>query len=80
MIGTTTLILVDVVGFDKCTTTAGGAVDAVFGCIFLIFAIPILFEFVVEQFFDLWEGYYVGGTAFWRHVLWIGDGQLEDTT
>lgn len=78
VIGPAALIFVDVIWFDEGTATAGGAVDAVFGSVFQVFAIPILFEFVAEKSLDLGKGYHVCGAALGRHVLWISNGQLED--
>lgn len=48
VIRTTALIFVNMIWFDEGATTASRAIDTVFGSVFQVFAIPILFKFVVE--------------------------------
>ena len=43
----------DVCGFDPGAATPCGAVDAVFGRVFLVFSVPFPFEVVVEELFDV---------------------------
>lgn len=72
-------INMDMGRLDPFAATARGAVDAVLGGVFLIFAVPGFLELEVEEVFDVLERDVVGGTALWRHVLGVGDGQGEDT-
>ena len=70
----------DMCGLDPFAAAARGAVDAVFGGVFLVFAVPGFLELEVEEAIDVLEWDVVGGTAFGRHVLRVGDGQGKDTT
>lgn len=70
----------DVFGFDPGAAPAGGAVDAVFGGVFLVFAVPATFEFVVVEFVDVFEVDVFGRAAFWGHVLGVGDAEVEEAT
>lgn len=62
----------DVFGFDPGAAAAGGAVDAVFGGVFLVFAVPAAFEFVVVELVDVFEVDVFCCAAFGGHVLWVG--------
>ena len=66
-------INMDMRGLDPFAATARRAVDAVLGGVFLIFAVPGLLELEVEETFDVLERDVVGGAAFGRHVLRVGD-------
>ena len=72
-------ILVDVRWFDPVATGAGGTVDAVFGGIFLVLLVPLSFEFVVKEPFDMSERDVFGIATFRRHVSGIGHGEGEET-
>ena len=45
----------DVCGFDPGAATPGGAVDAVFGRILMVFSVPSSFEIVVEELIDVFQ-------------------------
>lgn len=69
---------VDVGGFDPGAAAAGGAVEAVFGRVFLVFAVPLALETVVEELFHVFEVNAVLCAAGGRHVLWVRCGEGED--
>jgi len=69
---------VDVGRLDPLAAAAGGAVDAILGGVFLVLLIPLHFETEIEKFVDMFQGDVVGGAAFGRHVLRVGDGEGED--
>ena len=78
MVRTTTTIRVDICRLDPLAAFSGGAVDAILSCIFLKFSVPKILEFAVKQSIDVFERDYVGCAARGRHVLRIGDRQIED--
>ena len=78
-VGTAGGVEVDVGGLDPLAAAAGGAVDAVFGGVFLVFLVPLHLETPIEELLDMFKGDVVVGAAFWRHVLWVGDGKGEDS-
>ena len=65
-------------GLDPLTAAARGAVDPVLRGVFLVFFVPGLLEFEIEEAVYVLEGDVVGGAAFRRHVLGVGDRQSED--
>ena len=65
-------------GLDPLAAAACGAVDPVLRGVFLIFLVPGLLELEIEEAVYVLEGDVVGGAAFGRHVLGVGDGQSED--
>lgn len=71
-------VKMDVGGLNPLTAAARGAVDAVFGGIFLVLLIPLHLETKIKKFIDVLQGNVVGGAAFGRHVLRIGHGEGED--
>ena len=71
-------VCVDVGGFDPFAAVLLGAVDAVFGCEFTVFLVPLFLEFKVEEFVDMFEVDVVRGAAFRGHVLGIGNTEGED--
>ena len=79
-IETTRGVKVDVGGLYPFSAAATGAVNAVFGGVFLVFFVPFHFEFRVEELLDVFQGYVVCGTAFGWHVRGISDGHGEDAT
>lgn len=64
----------DMRGLDPFAAAARRAVDAVFGGVFLILAVPGLLELEVEEAVDVLQRDVVRGTALGRHVLRVGDG------
>lgn len=50
MVGAAAGVGVDVGRFDPFAAAFGGAVEPVFGGVFLVFAVPFYFEVVVEEF------------------------------
>lgn len=68
----------DMGGLDPFAAAARRAVDAVFGGVFLIFAVPGLFEFQIEEAIDVFEGDVVVRAALRGHVLGVSDGEGED--
>lgn len=51
VVGAAAGVGVDVGGLDPFTAAFGGAVEAVFGGVFLVFAVPFYLEVVVEEFY-----------------------------
>ena len=78
MVRTTTTIRVDICRLDPLAAFSGGAVDAILSCIFLEFSVPKILEFAVKQSIHVFERDYVGRATRGRHVLGIGDRQIED--
>lgn len=62
---------------NKLTATASGAVDAVAGRKLYKFLVPILFEILVKEALNVFEGDIVCGAAFGWHVLGISDGEFK---
>lgn len=65
-------------GLDPLTAAARRAVYAVLRGVFLIFLVPGLLELEIEEAVYVLEGNVVGGAAFGRHVLGVGDRQGKD--
>jgi len=65
-------------GFDPFATAAGGTVKSVLRLVLGEFAIPGLFELLIEKLVHVLEVNMLVCTTPWWHVSGIGDGQLED--
>ena len=78
-VGTAGGVQVDVGGLDPLAAATSGAVYAVLGGVFLVFLVPFHLEAQIEELLDVFKGNVVVGAAFWRHVLWVGDGEGEDS-
>jgi hypothetical protein len=72
-------VRVDVGGFDPFPAAAAGAVETVLGGVFLVFAVPFVFELVVEKLVDVAEGDVFVCAAAGGHVGRVGDGHCEDS-
>lgn len=79
-IGTTASVNVDMRRFDPFPTAPRRAVYAVLGGVFLVFAVPLLLEAVIEESFDVFEIYTLGRAACRRHMLWVCSREGEYTT
>ena len=69
---------VDVGGLDPGAAAAGRAVEAVFGGVFLVFAVPFALEAVVKKLVDVLEVDAVFCAAGRGHVLWVRRGEGEN--
>ena len=70
----------DVGRLDPFATATSGAVDTVFGGVFLVFLVPFHFEFCVEELLNVFEGNVIGCAALWRHMGWICNGHGENAS
>jgi hypothetical protein len=66
--------------FDPFATSSRWAIYTVLSRILLKFAIPFLLEVEIEKPLYMLEGYVISGTAFWRHMLWVGNRKFENAT
>lgn len=68
-------------GFDPTAAAAFGAIDPVPGREFVVFSVPGFAEVTVKEIVHKLR---VDGlswvAAFWRHLLWIGEGHFEQTS
>ena len=71
-------IEMDVGRLDPLAATAGWAIDAVFGRIFLIFLVPLHLKAEIEQLVDMLKRDVVVRATFRRHMLWVRDRKGED--
>ena len=72
-------IRVDLRRFDPFPAASLGTVDAVLGCVFLVFLVPFSFERVSEELVDMFERDVGFSATCWGHVLGVGCGKYEDT-
>lgn len=79
-VGSTARVEMYLSGFDPFAAAFSRAVHPVFGCILLIFLVPLDLEPCVEHGVDVLQGDRIFGAALWRHMMWIGDRQGEDPT
>jgi hypothetical protein len=71
---------VEVRGTDPDAAAGVGAVDSVFGVVFVEFLVVLHLEFEVEQILHVREWYMlIRVAATWRHVGWICDCHAEDS-
>ncbi len=63
---------------DPFATFLARTIDAVFGVIFLVLAIPVYFEFEIEELVNVFERDVLVCTAFWWHMLRVIYGHFED--
>lgn len=78
-VGAAAAVDVDVRGLDPFAAATRGAVEAVFGGVFLVLLVPFHLEFQVEEPVDVFEGdVLVRDAAFGGHVLRVGEGEGED--
>lgn len=70
---------VDVLGLDPFPTASPRTIEAILGGVFLVFSVPLHFEFRVEELFDVIQGNVVGRATFRGHVLRVCEREGEDT-
>lgn len=68
----------DAAGSDPLAAAGARAVEPVLRGVFEVFLVPLSLEFVVEVLVDVFQRDVVGCAAAWRHVLGVGQGELED--
>ena len=78
-VGATAGVDGDVCGFDPGAAAPCGAVDAVFGRVFLELSVPFSFEAVVEKLIDVFEVDALFCAASGGHVLRVRCREGEDT-
>lgn len=69
---------VDVLGLDPFPTTFPRTIEAILGGVFLVFSVPLHFEFRVEELLDVIQGNVVGRATFRGHVLRVCEREGED--
>ena len=78
MVRTTTSIRTNICRLDPLAALSSWAVNAILSCIFLKFLVPEILEFIVKQPIYVFERNHVRCAARRRHMLGIGDRQIED--
>ena len=73
-------VCVDVGRLDPFAAALGGAINTIFGGVFLVFLVPFHFEAQVKEFFNMLQRDVLLSAAFGWHMLRIGDRHGEDST
>ncbi len=71
------MLFVDILGFYPFPTMLSWTIDSILGGIFLEFSIPRSLKIIIKQFVHMFQGYMIGGAAFWRHMLWVSNREPE---